>query len=92
MAQPLQLPPSALPAFQAASLLAHSRPYTDLETLLDVCYRCGTSNSLLRQKGDVCVTCGAEFVRSMLTYEQLPLVEFKLEGGIGEDQVMGLLG
>lgn len=61
---------------------------TDPPELLPLCYRCGRRNSLLpspdgeaiaaaaASSGDGCHGCGHPFVRSMLTFEVLPLVEF----------------
>ena len=54
---------------------------TDPPELLPLCYRCGLRNPLLPtaatiSAGDCCQGCGHPFVRSPLTLEVLPLVEF----------------
>ena len=41
-----------------------------------MCFRCASTNPLVSGKGDACVTCGGRFVRSFVTFEHLPLVEF----------------
>lgn len=58
---------------------------------MPLCYRCLSNNPLLNSKGDVCTTCGGEFIRSPLSNEILPLVEFKPKSGISFDDAIGLL-
>ncbi len=43
-------------------------------------------------QGDYCVNCGSPFIRSFVTFEALPLVEFELEAGISEQEAESLLG
>jgi hypothetical protein len=43
-------------------------------------------------QGDFCTSCGAPFLRSFLTFEVLPLVEFSLEPGISDAEALALLG
>lgn len=43
-------------------------------------------------QGDFCTACGAPFLRSFLTFEVLPLVEFQLEPGISDAEAAALLG
>lgn len=62
-----------------------------VQELLPVCYRCGTLNPLVNSQGDVCINCGATFIRSFVTFDHLPLVEFELEGGISDSEAMQLL-
>lgn len=42
-------------------------------------------------QGDQCVQCHSEFVRSFLTFELLPVVEFHLEPGISDEEALQLL-
>lgn len=58
---------------------------------MPLCYRCLNNNPLLNSKGDVCTTCGGEFIRSPLSNEILPLVEFKPKSGIAVDEAIVLL-
>lgn len=55
------------------------QPYSDREELLPVDYRSSTVNPLLNPNGtgDVCVHSGHPFVRSFVSFENLPLVEFQ---------------
>lgn len=55
------------------------QPYSDREDLLPVDYRSSTVNPLLNPNGtgDVCVHSGHPFVRSFVSFENLPLVEFQ---------------
>jgi len=65
-----------------------SKPYLDKDNLMPLCYRCLNNNPLLNTKGDICTTCGGEFIRSPLSNEILPLVEFKPKQGISlEDAI-----
>lgn len=43
-------------------------------------------------QGDFCTACGAPFLRSFITFEVLPLVEFELEPGISDAEAQALLG
>lgn len=39
-------------------------------------------------QGDFCTSCGAPFLRSFITFEVLPLVEFELEPGISDAEAL----
>lgn len=45
---------------------------------------CAPASSLLQ--GDACISCGAQVHYSPLTWDMLPLVEFELEEGLGEEE------
>lgn len=82
-----------------AAVLARAAPRADAPGVLPVCFRCGTgcqepSEALknpARHTGaraaDACGACGTRYVRSSLTYESLPLLEFCLAPGISDVQV-----
>ena len=55
---------------------------------MPLCYRCLNNNPLLNAKGDICTTCGGEFIRSPLSNEILPLVEFRPKVGISLDDAI----
>jgi len=74
------------------SILVRSKPFSDTEDLQPVCYRCSTTNPLLNTQGDFCINCGAPFIRSFVTFEHLPLVEFELDAGISDDEAVRLIG
>ncbi|CAD7698107.1 unnamed protein product [Ostreobium quekettii] len=90
--QTLRLPSAWKEEVDLHSVLVRSKPFLDKEELLPVCYRCGTTNPLLSSHGDRCVTCGNAFIRSFLTFDLLPLVEFMLEDGISPDEAMEIIG
>lgn len=68
-----------------AVLCARTKPHTDKEDLLPMCYLCSTQNPLLNAQGEKCINCSSPFVRSFLNFEPLPLVEFFLEGVTDEE-------
>ena len=74
-----------------ASIVIRSKPYKDDEGLLPVCFRCGYTNPLVNNDGDVCVNCRAPFLRSIITFEPLPVVEFELEAGISHEKALEYL-
>ena len=68
-----------------------SRPYLDKDNLMPLCYRCLNNNPLLNIKGDICTTCGGDFIRSPLSNEILPLVEFKPNSSISADDAINYI-
>lgn len=78
----LRVPSAWRDQIDMAFLTIRTKPYSDEESLLPVCYRCSTSNPLLNKQGDTCINCGHEFVRSFCSFETLPLVKFELARGI----------
>lgn len=61
------------------SMTLQTKPYSDKDELLPVDYRSSSVNPLLNPNGtgDVCVNSGHPFVRSFVSFENLPLVEFQ---------------
>lgn len=62
-----------------AALAVQSKPPSDREELLPVCFRCNTVSPLINNSatpGDACVACTHPFVRCALSWDVLPLVEF----------------
>ncbi|XP_013786897.1 intraflagellar transport protein 122 homolog [Limulus polyphemus] len=68
-----------------------SKPFSDVEELLPLCYRCSTTNPLLNNQGNCCINCRQPFVHSFVSFEILPLVEFVLEDGITDEEALRLL-
>lgn len=62
------------------TLAIRAKPYTDKDTILQVCYRCSNTNPLINPKGDKCTTCSYTFIRSPISNEVLPLTEFRPKG------------
>ncbi|GMH36992.1 hypothetical protein BSKO_04865 [Bryopsis sp. KO-2023] len=90
--QTLRIPPSWQKDLDLQTVCIRAKPFMDQEDLLPICYRCGTTNPLLNTQGDICVNCGATFIRSFLTFEHLPLVEFRLDAGISPTEAVELIG
>jgi intraflagellar transport protein 122 len=69
------------PVVECTAMTLQARPYADREELLPVDYRSSTVNPLLNPNstGDVCINSGHPFVRSFVSFENLPLVEFRPE-------------
>ncbi len=82
----LRMPASWREQIDLACLTIRTKAYSDKEELLPVCYRCSTSNPLLNASGDACVNCAHVFVRSFVSFETLPLVEFVLEDGLTDEE------
>lgn len=68
-----------------------AKPYTDIESQLPLCFRCLTSNPLINILGDKCTLCGYNFVRSSISYEILPLVEFIIPNEITDEKAIELI-
>lgn len=90
--QTLLLPAQWQDEVDMHSIIVRSKPFSDAEELQPICYRCSTVNPLLNTQGDFCINCGAPFIRSFVTFEHLPLVEFELEADMTDEQALRLLG
>lgn len=75
----MKLRPEWQSLVERTTMSLHARPYADREELLPVDYRSSTINPLLNPNntGDVCINSGHPFVRSFVSFESLPLVEFQ---------------
>lgn len=64
---------------EITSMTLETTPFSDKEELLPVDYRSSTTNPLLNVNGtgDVCLHSGHPFLRSFVSFETLPLVEFQ---------------
>jgi intraflagellar transport protein 122 len=58
---------------------------------MPLCFRCLNTNPLINPKGDKCTTCSNPFIRSPISFEILPLIEFKPVKGITDDQVIEMI-
>ncbi|KAH7729605.1 WD-repeat protein 10 [Aphelenchoides avenae] len=72
-----------------ATVEIRAKPFSDAEEFMPMCYSCGTNNPILG--GHQCVHCDAEFVYSFVTFEVLPLVEFRIEDGITREEAIDLI-
>lgn len=71
------------------ALSVRSKPLTDAEELLPLCYRCSSPNPLLG--GNECTVCKHPLVTSAHSREVLPLVEFVPEEGLDERSITRLI-
>ena len=70
-----------------------SKPYFDKDSsgYIPVCYRCLNTNPILNPLGDFCSVCLAPFIRSPVTQEILPLIEFRPVDGISDDKAIEVI-
>ena len=70
-------------------------PMQDDKNALPVCFRCGSSNSLVArndaQFGEACTNCKHPFIRCFVSFDVLPLVEFIPIEGITENEAADLI-
>lgn len=89
--QGLRMPVAWQTQVDLASVITRSKPYADAEDLLPLCFRCTATNPLVSGKGDVCISCGGRFVRSFVTFEHLPMVEFEVAEDITPKEARKLI-
>jgi intraflagellar transport protein 122 len=89
--QGLRIPAAWQAAVDLACVVTRAKPFSDAEDLLPLCYRCSTTNPLVSNKGDACISCGGRFVRSFVTFEHLPMVEFEVADGISPAEARKLI-
>uniref|UniRef100_A0A3B3YNF2 Intraflagellar transport protein 122 homolog n=1 Tax=Poecilia mexicana TaxID=48701 RepID=A0A3B3YNF2_9TELE len=87
--QELHIPSHLVESIELGSLMIHSKPFHDSEDMM--CYRCSTNNPLLNSQGSVCINCRQPFIYSASSYEVLPLVQFYLGEGIGDEEALSLI-
>ena len=93
----LKLPGGKEGEIQLDMLKIQAKPIMDNPDHMPVCYRCGSTNPFLNPftnkyaKGDVCINCGHPFVRSFITFDVLPLVEFVPDPSISDDGAIELI-
>lgn len=62
-------------------------PMEDEEEFCDICYRCGSSQDPLKEGGQYCLNCEGPFIRCCLSFNILPIVEFKPSPPLDPTQV-----
>merc|ERR1711959_510486 len=90
--QYLRTPPSWRDQLDIDALTLRSKPFSDKEELLSMCFNCSTMNPLLNTQGDKCINCHHPFVRDIITFDSLPLVEFVVPPGMSPAEVKRLVG
>lgn len=91
--QQLKTPAKWLDQVDMAVMTLQTKPFTDKEELLPVDYRSSSVNPLINTTGtgDVCVNSRHPFIRSFVTFENLPLVEFQPAEGISDAEAEKLI-
>jgi len=97
----LRVPPAWVDQLDLDMLTVQAKPVRDTPEILPICYRCGSSNPLLapiqqagssnQRSGDTCTNCGHSFIRSFLSFEVLPLVEFQPDPSISIEEALDLI-
>jgi intraflagellar transport protein 122 len=75
---------------ELGSLTIRSKPFSDKDTILPSCARCSMANPLISDKNG-CFNCKHPFIISFMSFEVLPLVEFKPAQGISHSKVIELV-
>ena len=68
-----------------------TKPCLDGDQLTPTCPNCGHANPLINMNGDFCGHCNAPFIRCSLSFEILPLVEFRPKKDITPDHAIDLI-
>eukprot|EP01084_Bolivina_argentea_P105993 189811_1 len=96
--QQLRVPPTWRDKIELDMLSINKPHLKNKQELAPVCYLCGRTNHYLNhrpathhQSGDACKFCGHRFIRSFLNFEVLPLVEFKPEAKISNQEALTLI-
>uniref|UniRef100_A0A8R1EG47 Intraflagellar transport protein 122 homolog n=2 Tax=Caenorhabditis japonica TaxID=281687 RepID=A0A8R1EG47_CAEJA len=74
---------------EVMTLNIRAKPFSDAEGIQPMCYRCGLNNPLLG--GMSCIHCETPFIISFVTFDVLPLIEFKIEPDISTDEARELI-
>ncbi|XP_065343413.1 intraflagellar transport protein 122 homolog [Cloeon dipterum] len=89
--QKMRIPPRFQENVESTALAIRALPFTDNEDLQPMCYRCSSYNPLLTNYSNNCANCFQPWVFSYVSFETLPLVEFRLEAGITDEEAARLL-
>ncbi|PIC32819.1 hypothetical protein B9Z55_013017 [Caenorhabditis nigoni] len=74
---------------ETMTLNIRAKPFTDVENMQPMCYRCGLNNPFLG--GLSCIHCETPFIFSFVSFDVLPLIEFKIEQDITFDEAKELI-
>lgn len=75
---------------EVGNLSVRSKPFSDRDTILPTCARCSMANPIISDKNS-CFNCKHPFVISYMSFEALPLVEFKPANGVSHTLVVELI-
>lgn len=90
----LRVPESWISQIDLDTMLIQSKPYEDRTELHFICYQCSMMNPLVNGLGearDCCVQCAHPFIRSLKSFDLLPLVEFVPEKSLSDEEAYSLL-
>jgi len=97
----LRVPSTFREQIDLGAISIMSKPRTDTEDVLPLCYRCSELNPLFEEgldadgqkprRGMSCVKCRQGFVYSYHSFEVLPLVEFDVDLDITDEEAMDLI-
>lgn len=73
------------------ALKIKAKPFNDKEGISPVCNRCMNSNRFVTGNEDCCTFCGHPFLRSFISFETIPLVEFQLHPNLTHAKAMELI-
>lgn len=76
---------------QLGAVTIRGKPYRDSDDYQIICPRCGTANGLVNPAGDKCSNCQQMFYHSFSNFEPLPLVEFKIDDGLSDEEAYQLI-
>eukprot|EP00754_Rhynchopus_humris_P012587 Rhum_TRINITY_DN14297_c3_g2::Rhum_TRINITY_DN14297_c3_g2_i1::g.78668::m.78668/K19656/IFT122; intraflagellar transport protein 122 len=85
------VPTNLIDELDFAAIQIRSKPFTDKEDIVPICYRCSFANPLLNDAGDACTQCLHPFVRSFHNFGHLPLVQFELAEGLSDEEALHIL-
>ena len=89
--QQLKIPAQWQEEIDLANLKCRSKPFSDKEGFHVICNRCMKSNSVINDGGDFCTGCGQTFIRNLIGFDTLPLVEFVPSARIDHKRVLECL-
>jgi intraflagellar transport protein 122 len=87
--QGMKMPLRLQAKVETECLKIKAKPFSDSSN--NICNRCLSHNALLSPIGDKCSVCGHPFIRSMISFETLPIVEFEISENITHEQALDLL-
>ena len=95
----LRLPDNIREHVELGALTIQTKPFTDDESLVPICYRCSSPNPLVPEDQKAaaagaplaCTQCHQPFVFSFYSFEVLPVVEFVVADGISDDEAQRLI-
>eukprot|EP00892_Ulva_mutabilis_P005266 jgi/Ulvmu1/3110/UM015_0150.1 len=83
--QALKIPRSWQARSDIESVNIRAHPLTNSDQHAQQCWRCAAAIPLL-SANDACPTCGSAIIRSFVTFEPLPVIEFELADGISDEE------